>query len=90
MRGENLGSTKPVTSSFLLEEQDRSRWNQQQIVESLPLVTESLRNSPGPYGLQAASRPSIARPFALKIRTGLRFFGSTTFSIARNLHPSSR
>jgi RNA polymerase sigma-70 factor (ECF subfamily) len=38
----------------VLEEQDRSRWNQQQIAEALPLVEEGLRGGPGPYALQAA------------------------------------
>ena len=38
----------------VLEEQDRSRWNQQQIVEALPLVEEALRGGPGPFALQAA------------------------------------
>jgi len=36
-----------------LEEQDRSRWNQQQIGEALPLVDEALRGGPGPFALQA-------------------------------------
>jgi len=38
----------------VLEEQDRSRWNYQQIAEALPMVEESLRLAPGPYALQAA------------------------------------
>jgi heme-degrading monooxygenase HmoA len=38
----------------VLEEQDRSRWNQAQIAEALPLVEEALRRGPGPYALQAA------------------------------------
>jgi len=38
----------------VLEEQDRSRWNQRQITEALSLVEESLRLEPGPYALQAA------------------------------------
>jgi RNA polymerase sigma-70 factor, ECF subfamily len=38
----------------LLEDQDRSRWNRQQIDEALPLAAESVRGSPGPYALQAA------------------------------------
>ena len=38
----------------VLEEQDRARWNHQQIAEALPLVDEALRGAPGPYGLQAA------------------------------------
>ena len=38
----------------ILEEQDRSRWDQRQIAEALPLVEESLRGGPGSYALQAA------------------------------------
>ena len=38
----------------LLEEQDRGRWDQQQIAEALPLVEEALRGGPGPFALQAA------------------------------------
>jgi RNA polymerase sigma-70 factor (ECF subfamily) len=38
----------------LLTEQDRHRWNQEQIAEALPLVEEALRGGPGPYALQAA------------------------------------
>jgi len=38
----------------VLEEQDRTRWNRQQISEALPLVGESLRREPGPFALQAA------------------------------------
>jgi RNA polymerase sigma-70 factor (ECF subfamily) len=38
----------------VLEEQDRTRWNQAQILEALPLVGEALRRAPGPFALQAA------------------------------------
>jgi RNA polymerase sigma-70 factor (ECF subfamily) len=38
----------------LLEEQDRKKWNQDQIAEALPLVAEVLRRGTGPFGLQAA------------------------------------
>jgi RNA polymerase sigma-70 factor, ECF subfamily len=38
----------------LLEDQDRSRWNQEQIAEALPLVDESLHGGVGPFALQAA------------------------------------
>jgi RNA polymerase sigma-70 factor (ECF subfamily) len=38
----------------LLEEQDRRRWNREQIAEALPLVEEALRSGPGAFGLQAA------------------------------------
>jgi len=39
---------------ILLEEQDRSLWNHEQIAEALPLVEQSLRSSLGPFALQAA------------------------------------
>jgi RNA polymerase sigma-70 factor, ECF subfamily len=38
----------------VLEEQDRSRWDQSEIAEALPLVAESLRDAPGPFAVQAA------------------------------------
>jgi len=38
----------------VLEEQDRSLWDQEQIAAALPLVAESLRREPGPFALQAA------------------------------------
>ena len=38
----------------VLEDQDRSRWNQTQIAEALVMVEEGLRGEPGPYALQAA------------------------------------
>jgi RNA polymerase sigma-70 factor (ECF subfamily) len=38
----------------VLEEQDRSRWNRQQIAEALPLVEEAFRAGPGPFAVQAA------------------------------------
>lgn len=39
---------------IVLEAQDRSRWDQPQIAEALPLVEEAFRGVPGPYALQAA------------------------------------
>ncbi|MBV9403859.1 MAG: sigma-70 family RNA polymerase sigma factor [Acidobacteriaceae bacterium] len=38
----------------VLEDQDRSRWNQGQITEALELVAEAFRGGAGPYALQAA------------------------------------
>ncbi|SPE39927.1 conserved hypothetical protein [Candidatus Sulfopaludibacter sp. SbA3] len=38
----------------ILEEQDRSRWNGQQIAQALPLVEDALRSGPGPFTVQAA------------------------------------
>ena len=37
-----------------LDEQDRSRWDQRQIIEGLALVEEALRGKPGFFSLQAA------------------------------------
>ena len=37
-----------------LEDQDRTKWDQQQIAEAVPLVAESMRRAPGPLALQAA------------------------------------
>jgi len=38
----------------VLEEQDRSRWNHQQIAEALPLVAEAFQGTPGAFAVQAA------------------------------------
>jgi RNA polymerase sigma-70 factor (ECF subfamily) len=43
-----------VGDLVLLEDQDRSRWDQRQIAEALPLVEEAVRGGPGPFALQAA------------------------------------
>jgi RNA polymerase sigma-70 factor, ECF subfamily len=39
---------------IVLEEQDRSRWNRQQIAEALPLVEQALRGGPGRFAVEAA------------------------------------
>jgi RNA polymerase sigma-70 factor, ECF subfamily len=39
---------------ILLEDQDRSRWDHEQIARALPLVDEAIRGAPGPFALQAA------------------------------------
>jgi RNA polymerase sigma-70 factor (ECF subfamily) len=39
---------------ILLDEQDRSRWNREQIAEALPLVSEALGDAPGALSIQAA------------------------------------
>jgi RNA polymerase sigma-70 factor, ECF subfamily len=38
----------------ILEEQDRSRWNRDQIAEALPLAAEAIRGGLGPFAIQAA------------------------------------
>jgi RNA polymerase sigma-70 factor (ECF subfamily) len=38
----------------VLEEQDRTQWDQKQIAEALPLVEEALRGGPGVFALQSA------------------------------------
>ena len=43
-----------VGDIVVLEEQDRSRWDQVQIAEALPLVDEALHGGAGPFALQAA------------------------------------
>jgi len=50
-----IARTSPVGDLVLLEDQDRSLWNQQQIAEGLALVEKAL-SSPGfgPYTIQAA------------------------------------
>ncbi|REK18974.1 MAG: RNA polymerase sigma factor [Planctomycetota bacterium] len=44
----------PGGDLVVLEDQDRSLWNREQIAEALPLVQEALARAPGPYALQAA------------------------------------
>jgi RNA polymerase sigma-70 factor (ECF subfamily) len=39
---------------IVLDEQDRSLWDQEQIAEALPLVTEAFRGEVGAYAVQAA------------------------------------
>lgn len=39
---------------IVLDEQDRGRWDRQQIAEALPLVEEAFRGRPGTYAVQAA------------------------------------
>jgi RNA polymerase sigma-70 factor (ECF subfamily) len=43
-----------VGDLITLEQQDRSRWDQQQIAEALPLVDEALGRGPSAFALQAA------------------------------------
>ena len=38
----------------VLEEQDRTRWNKEQIVEALALIDEALSTTPGPFAFEAA------------------------------------
>lgn len=70
----------------LLEEQDRGLWDQDQIGEALPLVTEALRGGLGPIALQAA----IAAEHCRAVRSDatnwaqiLRFY-----DILKDLQPS--
>src|SRR2546425_3816636 len=44
----------PAGDLVLLDEQDRRRWNHEQIAEALPLVEEALRGGAGPIALPAA------------------------------------
>src|SRR5262249_27681962 len=44
----------PSGDLVLLEDQNRSRWDHEQIAEALPLVEEALAGGPGPLAVQAA------------------------------------
>lgn len=44
----------PAGELVTLEEQDRSRWNRQQIAEALQILDDAAIRDPGPYALQAA------------------------------------
>ena len=44
----------PAGDLIVLEQQDRSRWNQAQISEALRFVEAALQGGAGPYGVQAA------------------------------------
>jgi RNA polymerase sigma-70 factor (ECF subfamily) len=46
--------TDPQGDIVVLEEQDRGRWNREQISEALGLVAAAMRGGGGPYALQAA------------------------------------
>jgi len=49
----------------VLEDQDRSLWNQTQIAEALPLVADAIKGGPGPFAIQsaiAAEHCKAARP----------------------------
>ncbi len=62
----------------VLEEQDRSRWDQRQIGEALPLVEEALQGGPGPYAVQAAIAALHCRAArARRHRLGARSCGCT-------------
>jgi RNA polymerase sigma-70 factor (ECF subfamily) len=51
----------PAGDLVLLEEQDRARWDKEQIAEALPLVEQALRGGAGHYALQAAIAAVHAR-----------------------------
>ena len=66
----------------VLEEQDRSRWNREQIAEALPLVEEAFAPGRARLRCKRRSRRCIARRRGRKIPIGRRSCGSTIFSSA--------
>jgi len=61
----------------VLEEQDRTRWNQAFISEALPLVDEALRREPGQFALEAAisaAHCQAVRPEDTNWRQIVRFY----------------
>jgi RNA polymerase sigma-70 factor (ECF subfamily) len=70
----------------VLEDQDRSLWDQTQISEALPLVIEAMKEEPGPFGVQAAiagEHCKAARPEDTNWREIVRLYG-----LLENLQPS--
>jgi predicted RNA polymerase sigma factor len=54
--------TSPTGELILLETQDRSLWNREQIAEGLALLQKALKSQRfGSYTLQARSRPFMRR-----------------------------
>lgn len=72
-----------------LEDQDRHRWNRQQINEALPLVEEVLRNGPGTFALQAAIAALHSRAARAEDTVGRKSFGCTPCWSGCNHRPSS-
>jgi RNA polymerase sigma-70 factor (ECF subfamily) len=73
---------------LLLEEQDRSRWNQEQIREGLALVESALRNAPpGAYSVQAAIAAVHARAERAEATDWAQIAG--LYDVLIRLQPSS-
>jgi len=49
-----LARLDSVGDLVVLEDQDRSKWNQDYITEAIPLVDEALQSQPGQFALEAA------------------------------------
>ena len=76
----------PAGDLILLEDQDRSRWNQDQIAEALPLVAEAFRVGPGPLAIQAAIAAmhcQASRPDTTDWREIVQLYG-----LLENVQPS--
>lgn len=70
----------------VLEDQDRSLWNQTQIAEALPLVREAIKGEPGPFAIQAAiaaEHCKAARPDDTNWHDIVRFY-----DLLEDLQPS--
>jgi len=73
---------------LLLEEQDRSRWNQEQIREGLALVESALRSAPpGAYSVQAAIAAVHARAERAEATDWAQIAG--LYDVLIRLQPSS-
>ncbi len=70
----------------VLEEQDRARWNQEQIAEAMAVLKDALRAEPGPFALQAAiaaEHCKAARPADTNWAEIVRLYGQLQL-----VHPS--
>ncbi|HUB01058.1 MAG TPA: RNA polymerase sigma factor [Terriglobales bacterium] len=70
----------------VLEEQDRSRWNREQIAEALPLVQEAFRNGLQPYALQAAIAAEHCRATSAEVTNWSRIL--EFYTLLERLQPS--
>jgi len=76
----------PAGDLVVLEEQDRNRWNHEQIAYALPLVEEATASMPGPYAIQAAISAvhcRAARADETDWREIVRWYG-----LLEGVHPS--
>lgn len=70
----------------VLEEQDRARWNREQIAEAMAVLKDALRGAPGPFALQAAiaaEHCKAARPADTNWAEIVRLYGQLQL-----VHPS--
>src|SRR5262245_58720416 len=71
----------------LLEDQDRSRWDQRKIAEALPMVDEAPSSPPGPFALQAAIAAEHCRAARAEDTNGAQIV--RLYDLLERLQPSA-